>query len=220
MNKILILDIETTGFLGQGGSIVEIGIVELNLETGNIVTVFDSLMREKILTEKHQEGRLGWIFKNSDLTFDEVLKAPPAAEVLPKVQEVLNRYPLGCAAYNNKFDFGFLQNRGIKIKPLPCPMHLSTHICKIPGRSTTHKTPTVEEAFNYFYPDIEYKEKHRGLDDARHEAMIVYSLYQKNVFVVHNAPPGGSGSATVSVSAIPVERHDGVETSAESRIRQ
>ena len=36
MKKILILDIETTGFLNQGGSIVEIGIVELNLDTGEI----------------------------------------------------------------------------------------------------------------------------------------------------------------------------------------
>lgn len=41
MNKILILDIETTGFLQQGGKIVEIGIVELDLSNGN---------KKKILT--------------------------------------------------------------------------------------------------------------------------------------------------------------------------
>lgn len=32
MEKILIIDIETTGFLKQNGKIVEIGIVELDLE--------------------------------------------------------------------------------------------------------------------------------------------------------------------------------------------
>ena len=32
--KIGIIDIETTGFLQNGGKIVEVGIVELNLENG------------------------------------------------------------------------------------------------------------------------------------------------------------------------------------------
>jgi len=34
--KILILDIETTGFLQSGGKIVEVGIVELNLLNGDV----------------------------------------------------------------------------------------------------------------------------------------------------------------------------------------
>ena len=34
MEKILILDIETTGFLQEGGKIVEVGIVELDLSNG------------------------------------------------------------------------------------------------------------------------------------------------------------------------------------------
>ncbi len=182
MKKIFILDIETTGFLNQGGSIVEIGIVDLDLDTGEVTEVFESLLREKILTGKHREKPFGWIFENSDLTVEAVRNAPAASEVLPKVQEILNNYPLGGTAYNNKFDFGFLRNRNLKIKGLPCPMLLSTDICKLPGRYGSYKWPTAEEAFNYFYPDIEYKEKHRGLDDAKHEAMIVYALYKLGVF--------------------------------------
>ena len=46
------------------------------------------------------------------------------------------------------------------------------------------KNPNVEEAFKFFFPDIQYSEKHRGLDDAKHEAMIVYKLYQMGVFKI------------------------------------
>jgi len=182
--EILILDIETTGFQNNGGSIVEIGIVSLNLETGEIKEIFDSLLKEDIFTEKHRKHPYGWIFQNSDLTFEEIEKAPLAFDVFSKVQEILNSYPLGCTAYNNKFDFGFLESRGLKIKKLPCPMILSTPICKLPGRYGSYKWPNVEEAFSHFFPESKYDEKHRGLDDAKHEAMIVYRLYQDGIFKI------------------------------------
>jgi len=146
-NKILILDIETTGFQKQGGSIVEIGIVELNLDNGEVNEVFSSLLKEDILTERHRRPPLGWIFNNSDLTPEMVRNAPQAEGVLANVQEILDNYPLGCTAYNNKFDFGFLEDRGLKINKLPCPMLLSTSICKIPGKRSGFKWPSVEEAF-------------------------------------------------------------------------
>ena len=183
MKKILILDIETTGFLGQGGSIVEIGIVDLDLDTGEITEVFESLILEEGEVKKD-----AWIFQNSDLTVEEILDAPLSGEVFLTVQSILNKYPLGCTAFNKKFDFGFLRDRGLKIKELPCPMLLSTDICKIKN-SYGYKWPKVEEAFSHFYPDIEYTEKHRGLDDAKHEAMIVYALYQLGVFVVDGEKP-------------------------------
>jgi len=40
MKKIVIVDIETSGFQHQGGLIVEVGIVSLNLQTGNISNEF------------------------------------------------------------------------------------------------------------------------------------------------------------------------------------
>lgn len=45
--EILIIDLETTGFLTQGGKIVEVGIVELDLETGNKKIIFDQVVHEK-----------------------------------------------------------------------------------------------------------------------------------------------------------------------------
>jgi len=187
MNKILVLDIETTGFLNQGGSIVEIGIVELCLETGHAEIVFDSLLREDILTAKHREAPMGWIFRNSDLTPEEVRNAPPAAQVLSQVQELLDAYPLGCTAYNKQFDFGFLKSRGINIKELPCPMVLATEVCKLPNKNgyDNYKWPSVEEAWQYLFPSVQYNEQHRGADDAKHEALIVHELYKRGVFLLN-----------------------------------
>jgi DNA polymerase III alpha subunit (gram-positive type) len=182
--RILVLDIETTGFQRQGGSIIEIGIVELCLDTGDIKEVFSSLLRENILTAKHKEKPFGWIFENSDLTVEALREAPAAKEVFPKVQEILNNYPLGCTAFNKNFDFGFLRSRGIVINDLPCPMILSTNICELPGQYGNYKWPKVEEAFSHFFPEVEYTEKHRGADDAKHEAMIVYELYLRGTFKI------------------------------------
>lgn len=185
-NKILVLDIETTNFLQKGGSIVEIGIVELDLSNAEITKVFDSLCREEILTAKHREEPFGWIFRNSDLTPEMIREAPPAKEVFSKVQDIINEYQLGCTAFNNVFDFSFLEDRGIKIPvKLPCPMKLSTPICKLQSKNgySGYKWPSVEEAFAFFFPEIEdFVEKHRGADDAYHEAMIVYKLYEMGVF--------------------------------------
>lgn len=184
--KILIVDIETTGFLHQGGSIVEIGAVELDLTNGETKIVFDSLLREPILTAKHREEPLGWIFKNSSLTPEDLRKAPPSDEVLAKFQKVVDSYPDGQTAYNKKFDFDFLRNRGVIIKDLDCPMLLATKVCKLPNRNgyNGYKWPSVEEAWKHFFPNVEYIEEHRGADDAKHEAAIVYELYKMGIFKV------------------------------------
>jgi DNA polymerase-3 subunit epsilon len=186
MKKILVLDIETSGFKNQGGSIVEIGIVELNLETGEVKELYDSLCKEDRFDETHTEGKFGWIFEHSDLTFEEVMKAPEFGVVKNQVQSILDKYPLGCTAFNNSFDFGFLRDRGIKIKGLPCPMILSTSICKLPNRNGYggYKWPKVEEAYDHFFPDNDYTEKHRGMDDAKHEAKIVFELWEMGIFKI------------------------------------
>lgn len=99
---------------------------------------------------------------------------------------ILDSYPLGATAFNNEFDFGFLENRNFVFpKKLPCPMKLSTDICKIPHKNGRgNKWPTVEEAFNFFFPDANFVEKHRGADDAFHEAMIVHELFKLGVFKI------------------------------------
>ena len=181
-NTIAVLDIETTGFLNEGGLIVEIGIVELNLLDGSISIVYDELVKEESFCDSHKNS---WIFQNSSLKFDEVMNAEPLN--INTLQDILNNYWV--TAYNKKFDFDFLKTRGISIKnELDCPMKIMTPVCKLPhkyGRyyqSNGYKWPTVQESWNHLFPYDSYVEKHRGCDDAMHESLIVYELYNRGFF--------------------------------------
>lgn len=183
MSKILILDIETTGFLQQGGKIVEVGIVELDLSNGNREIIFDRVCWETGITEKEVDD--SWIVKNSDLTKEAIRTSKNLKVLQPRIQEILNEYPLGATAFNNAFDFGFLESRGFTFpKKLPCPMKISTDICKLPNPRGGFKWPKVEEAHKHFFGDVGYVEKHRGADDAFFEAEIVYKLYQLGIFKI------------------------------------
>lgn len=132
MSKILILDLETTGFLNEGGKIVEIGIVELNLDNGERKIIYNQVCHEKGITLNDVAS--SWIVQNSDLNVELIKYSPNLERIKPTVQMILNDYPLGATAFNNAFDFGFMENRGFVFpKKLDCPMKLSTDICKIPN---------------------------------------------------------------------------------------
>jgi DNA polymerase III epsilon subunit-like protein len=184
MSKILIIDIETTGFQHQGGKIVEVGIVELDLSNGNREIIFDQVCWESGLTEEEVDN--SWIVKNSDLTKEQIRTSKNLQILKPEIQDIINRYPLGATAFNNAFDFGFLENRGFVFpRKLPCPMKLSTDICKLPNARGGYKWPKVEEAHKHFFGDVGYVEKHRGADDAYFEAQIVYKLYELAIFKIY-----------------------------------
>lgn len=184
MSKILIIDIETTGFLQQGGKIVEVGIVELDLTNGKKIIVFDEVCHESGITLNEVEK--SWIVQNSNLTVTQIKYSESLTKKAPRIQRILNDYPLGATAFNNDFDFGFMQDRGFVFpKKLACPMKLSTDICKIPNPNGYGlKWPKVEEAHKHFFGDVGYIEKHRGADDAFHEADIVYKLFKMGVFKI------------------------------------
>jgi DNA polymerase III epsilon subunit-like protein len=181
--KIAILDIETTGFQNQGGKIVEVGIVELDLSNGNRKIVYDKVCHERPITKQEVEN--SWIVQNSDLTTEMIRVSPQLIHLQPEIQQILNSYSLGCTAFNNAFDFGFMESRGFWFpKKLQCPMKLSTDICKIPSPRGGYKWPNVMEAHRYFFGDVGYIEKHRGADDAYWESEIVYELFKRGIFKV------------------------------------
>jgi DNA polymerase-3 subunit epsilon len=188
--KIAIVDIETTGFLPKG-LILEVGIAELDLETGNAISIYDKLVKEEGFSEDHKDS---WIFKNSDLKHEDIMSADPLD--VSAIQEILNNY--SATAFNKRFDFGFFRARGLQVDELDCPMLLATNVCRLPGKFRSYKWPTVEEAWKHFFPNESYSEKHRGADDAMHEAKIVYELYKMGVFRV---PAGSISSDVQSASA-------------------
>ena len=175
--NVIVVDCETTGLDPHYDLILEIGIVELNLLTGETRILFDSIIKEPMFGEEH---KYSWIFENSDLSFDDVMNAPILDEVKPEIQAILNRNSV--TAYNKSFDFGFLKSRGFDVpNELPCIMKTATNILKIPFRrgNKKYKWPNCQESFEFFFPATDYIEKHRAADDAIHEAMILYEIFQR-----------------------------------------
>ncbi|MHA1729383.1 MAG: 3'-5' exonuclease [Promethearchaeota archaeon] len=175
-NIIVVVDIETTGFSHKRDCIVEIGICELDLDTGKCKKLFDRLILEEHLSSRHIDE---WIFENSNLEFEDVLKAKPLESYREEIQRIFNKYL--ATAFNKRFDFDYLKDRGFKINELPCPMIKATNILKLPPKkpNTLYKWPSVEEAWVYYHPDIKYIEQHRAYDDAVHEALIVFEMFKK-----------------------------------------
>lgn len=185
MSKILVIDLETTGFLQQGGKIIEVGIVGLNLETGDKKILFNEICHERPITRKEVED--SWIVKNSSMTVEAIQKSKQLIHLKPTIQSLLDKYPAGATAFNNAFDFGFMEHRGFVFpKKLDCPMKLSTDICRIPNKNgyAGFKWPNFEEAHKHFFGETGYVEQHRGADDAFYEADLVYKLYQLGVFKI------------------------------------
>jgi len=180
MKKICVLDIETTGFSHDKDCILEIGMVELNLETGEVKPLLDEVFRENKLSARHHKA---WIFENGFMTLEEVRKAPLFENISDKVQDILLRYEY-VSAWNSAFDMGFLLSRGFSItNELPCPMKTSADWFGIKNKwGKTGKWASVDEAWKHLFgEDTGYNEIHRGADDAAHEAKIMYELYKKKV---------------------------------------
>lgn len=180
-NKILIIDIETTGFMNQGGKIVEVGMVELDVNTGEKQILYDKVFRPYGMSIDEIER--SWIVENKYMTAGDIIQAPHIEQHRHEIQEIIDDYFLGATAYNNQFDFSFLESIGITFHTkLPCPMKISTNIVKIPS-AWGYKWPKVQEAWDFFFgSDTGYIEKHRGADDAFHEADIVFELIKRGKF--------------------------------------
>ncbi len=174
---IAVVDIETTGFSHQKDCIVEIGICELDLNSGVCRELFNKIIKEDHFSSHHQKS---WIFENSDLKYEDVLNAKPLTVYKKDLQNIFDKY--SATAYNRKFDFDYLINRGFIIRKLPCPMIVATDILKLHPKKVgkRYKWPKVEEAWIYYFPNKECIEEHRAYDDTLHEALIVYEMYKRN----------------------------------------
>lgn len=181
-NKILIIDLETTGFVPPMAKIVEIGIVELDLATGDKKIIMDKVINPEISLN---ELRGSWIIQNKYMSEDEVLNAETfSSDIKKEIQDIFDRYPQGVTAYNNVFDFRFMDFHEFTYKKLPCPMRLITPICKIEGKYRGYKYPSAQEAYDFFFPDYGFIEKHRGADDALHEADIIKEIFDRGIFIL------------------------------------
>lgn len=173
--EIIVLDIETTGLKPQEDLILELGMVKLNLETGKISELFDQVFKDPRLTAKHREA---WIFQNGFMELEEVRNALPISEYMDEIQGIMNQFQGAITAWNRDFDSAFLEHAGFNLgAAIDCPMKKSVDYFKIEG-PFGYKWPKAQEAWDILFPDTPKIEEHRGLDDSRMEAAIIYELYK------------------------------------------
>lgn len=170
--KIAVMDIETTDLDIRKGSICEIGIVLLDLENGNIETIFNNICRE----DNIEITPNSWVFKNSSLTYTNVIESLSFEYYKKELQEIFNIYHT--TSYSN-FDFKFMKSRGLLFPKLFWdPMKKLTLIMKLPYNAYKYHYPSVVEAYEYFFNES-INEEHRAIDDAIIEAKIIYKLYKQ-----------------------------------------
>lgn len=188
--KILVLDIETTGFSHKKDCILELGAVVLDTETGKTRKAFNATFKEKHLSGGSKDGKKynhtkAWIFDNSDMTLDEIRNSEDIEFYREDIQKLLTKYAGRITAWNRDFDAGFLEDRGFDLgETMGCPMKLTTDFFGL--KQKNGKTPkwasVPEAAVSLGIVNEDFVEAHRGLEDARLEASIIYMLIKKGEY--------------------------------------
>ena len=172
--KILVVDIETTGFNQETDAIVEIGMAIVDTDTSEVKLVFDHVIKDpKFELWKHKDA---WIFQNTTLTSDEVVKAEPLETYFDEIQSYFDKYLM--TAFNKVFDLRFLRHAGFVIKDTKCIMHTSTEYFNETFGNGNKKWPSVEKIYNQFFMENGevYIEDHRAGADTLDEAKILLHL--------------------------------------------
>ena len=178
-SEIIVLDIETTGLNPNIDFILELGMVTLNLDNGQITEVFDHVFKDPKLTAKHRKA---WIFENGFMELDEIRNAEPISAYMNEIQSIMNPFKGRITAWNRDFDSAFLEKNGFDLgQEMICPMKTSVDYFKIEG-NYGYKWPKAQEAWDILFPDTPKVEEHRGLDDSKMEAAIIFELYKRGVY--------------------------------------
>lgn len=171
--KLIIVDIETTGFY-HSDAIVEIAIALVDTKTKESYLLFDNVVKDKKFNPlKHSNS---WIFQNTTLTVDDVMKAKSIEDYFEELQIIFDEYPM--TAYNKSFDLRFLRACGFKIKDVDCLMKKATQYSNYADKNGRVKKPSVEEIYNQFFvtDGKKYIEKHRAGSDVIDEARILLHM--------------------------------------------
>ena len=172
--KILVVDIETTGFYVNSDAIVEIGIALVDTTTKSIELVFNNVVKHKKFNIKRHKN--AWIFENTTLKPEDVEKAKTLESYFSEIQGLFDNYKM--TAYNKSFDIRFLEAAGFKMNDIKCLMKTATQYSEYKDKNGNQKKPSVEEIYNQFFMKTGevYTEEHRAGADAKDEAKILLHM--------------------------------------------
>lgn len=176
--KIAIIILKTISIFDKQGVVVEVGIVSLDLSTGEIVHEFGSVVKADNFNESYKKSSS---FKSSTLTFENINSAPSFDKKILEITHAVNKPEIiGVTGFDTDFDF--LRESGVIINApiVACIRKEAQSIIKTPSkRRGGFKKPSLMEAFQYFFKDKKYVCEHRASKDAEDVALIAYEMYKK-----------------------------------------
>jgi DNA polymerase III subunit epsilon len=152
MNRLNIIDVETTGLSATANRIIEIGIIQV--EDGQVVKRYEQLIDPGFPIPS-------FITHHTGISSAMVKKAPKFSEVLPVIQPILGTGTF--VAHNASFDYAFVQaeyrRHGLSFTaPQLCTVKLSRRL--FPSYRH-HGLDSIMRRFS-----INCSNRHRALDDA------------------------------------------------------
>lgn len=169
MNRIIVVDTETTGLsVKNGGRVIEIGAVAI--KNGLIVAELTTLINTGAVISYGA-------FRVHGISQQMLTDKPTPAEVWPEFVDFVGDSPL--VAHNAPFDRAFVQHElcllGLTTaNPWHCTLMHARR--KLP-RLSNHRLETV---YRYLFGGLpEDVQRHRALDDARMAARVWMELQQK-----------------------------------------
>ncbi|MFH1088207.1 MAG: exonuclease domain-containing protein [Chloroflexota bacterium] len=175
--KILVVDLETTSTNPQRAHILEVGLVSVDLATGLIEPLMDTL----VCPESGEEEWLDcWFMANCKLDPELIRRAPKFAAIRQSLQEHLLALPV--TAFNRSYDVQVLFRHQVQVpQRAPCLMLTCKDILCLPGRFGDYKYPKFSEAWREFFPEEPFEEKHRAGYDALCEATLALTMYERGL---------------------------------------
>ena len=174
------VDTETTGLFGSPRDlVVDIGISKVDLDSCDVSEVYSAVVNYPSFMVMERSD--SWIFHNTDLTVDDVMLGTPFPQVRSEIFNILHGRLV--SSFNVAFDFSkFLYRRPWDLRDCwdeaPCIMKSSADVCRIPGCGGGYKWPKLQEAYDFFFPDMSSgPQSHRALSDAMMAGHVLLALY-------------------------------------------
>ena len=181
MTLIYVVDTETTGLNGGPEDlVVDVGIVAADLGTGKVSNYFSSVVGyPENMIRKHEKA---WVFRNTNLSYRQVLNGPSAYYVMARVAECLAGERV--TSYNTEFDFGkFLYNSPWELTDVfvECDCIMSSVWKAFPDLGRKGGYPKLQAAYDLLCPDDPVgigRQRHRALSDAAMAAHVMCALHR------------------------------------------
>lgn len=188
MREIYVIDTETsnTGWKDgrpKDGHIVEIGVAVVNLESRTVKPLYGYIVRDETADKD------AWVFKNTSLSYDEVMNGHESSEVAKMLGNKLAGEQV--TAFNEAFDHYMIEQDMPYIND--CVhwtndiMIEAAKVAEIPRKHAGGDCyPRAEAAYNYLCPEdpcrLNGHELHRAVYDAEMEGHILLALYERGLW--------------------------------------